>query len=282
MKRKPAHAEENLGHLIEGPVLKMKMKELRMAERYGQREEDVKVSIILPTWNRGKVIGRAIESVLSQSYKNYELLICDDGSTDNTKEVFMSRYADNSRVRFLSGKHAGVSQARNRGLEHSGGSLIAYLDSDNAWTKNYLLIMVHYLKEHANKSSIYCGIRITDKIRNLKYIRMQDYDRRALLIRNFIDINVFMHERKLFEKHGGFHPDLAPLEDWELIIRYTQQDAPLILDCCLADYYIQDDIDHISLTRWDDKKYWKIRDMYGDSGGVRKELCESLGRRLVI
>ncbi|MFT5631399.1 MAG: glycosyltransferase involved in cell wall biosynthesis [Gammaproteobacteria bacterium] len=107
--------------------------------------EDIKVSIVMPAFNRADRIGNAINSVLAQSHKNFELLIIDDGSTDNTKEV-LERFSNDDRVRVFWNDHLGVSAARNTGLHNATGQYIFYLDSDNTWTVDFLAVMVVALK----------------------------------------------------------------------------------------------------------------------------------------
>jgi glycosyltransferase involved in cell wall biosynthesis len=88
------------------------------------------VSVILPVYNRAGWVARAVESVLAQTYQNLELLAVDDGSTDGTRRVLEGF---SSRVRLLAQRHAGAEAARNLGLKHAGGELVAFIDSDDAW-----------------------------------------------------------------------------------------------------------------------------------------------------
>lgn len=95
------------------------------------------ISVIIPTWNRGELVVKAINSVLNQTYKNLEVLVCDDGSTDNTKEL-VSRIND-KRVIWVDGSHSGLpSIARNRGLIMARGAYVAFIDSDDEWVPDKL------------------------------------------------------------------------------------------------------------------------------------------------
>jgi GT2 family glycosyltransferase len=91
------------------------------------------VSVIIPTYNRAYCVGRAIESVRTQTHSNWELIVVDDGSTDDTAEFIASHYGQDSRVRYLRQDNAGVSAARNAGFRAARGRYIALLDSDDAW-----------------------------------------------------------------------------------------------------------------------------------------------------
>jgi glycosyltransferase involved in cell wall biosynthesis len=101
------------------------------------------VSVILAVHNRESCVARAIESVLSQTYRNVELIVVDDGSTDRTAQV-AQRYG--KRVRLLHQPHAGAYAARNLGLEHAGGELIAFIDSDDAWLPHRLSSQVPLMR----------------------------------------------------------------------------------------------------------------------------------------
>ena len=96
-----------------------------------------KVSIIMPTFNRSWIIGRAIKSVLEQSFKDFELIIINDGSTDDT-EIALKQFTD-ERISIIKLEvNGGLSHARNSGLKKATGELVAYLDSDNVWYKDFL------------------------------------------------------------------------------------------------------------------------------------------------
>ncbi len=258
----PGRADE-LESLIAGDAFRLKINELRLTQRYEKRPQDTKVSVIMPTWNRAFVIGRAIDSALGQLYGNLELIVSDDGSTDSTEDLVKSNYEQDGRVRYIKSRHTGVSHARNVGLEHSTGSLIAYLDSDNVWADNYLLLMVNTFVDNPNVNTMYCGVRVIDNVGKRDYIRLKEYDRKRLLMKNYIDMNVFMHRSLLFEEFGGFNEELTALVDWELILRYTEKHVPYVLDCSLATYYIERDFGHITRAEDVRENYRKIRNLNG-------------------
>ena len=95
--------------------------------------EDGFVSVIVPTYNRAYCISRAIDSVRAQTHQNWELLLVDDGSTDDTAALIASTYGDDPRIRYLHQRNAGVSAARNAGIRASKGDYVALLDSDDVW-----------------------------------------------------------------------------------------------------------------------------------------------------
>lgn len=256
--------QNDLQHIISSPTFRMKHLELKLIDRYKNRKQETLVSVIMPTWNRRRVIKRAIDSVMAQSYQNYELIISDDGSTDGTGNLLLHEYGQVPKLLYLCNEHRGVSYARNSALEKARGQLIAYLDTDNQWDTNFLMLMVNSLEDSPEKSTAYCGIRVINEIRQARFTRLVDYDRMALEKRNFIDMNIFIHRKSLFRRYGGFAHDVEPLEDWELILRYTKENPPLVVNCCLANYYIAKEINHQSLICETDLSYKKIRALYCD------------------
>ncbi|MFA5975531.1 MAG: glycosyltransferase family 2 protein [Elusimicrobiota bacterium] len=91
------------------------------------------VSVIIPTFNRAYCLRRAIDSILNQTHRNVEVIVVDDGSTDETRELMRSAYAQEPRVRYVYQENAGVSAARNHGLSLARGEFISLLDSDDEW-----------------------------------------------------------------------------------------------------------------------------------------------------
>jgi len=103
------------------------------------------VSVIMPAYNASKTIAESIESVLSQSYRNWELIIINDASTDNTSAVSKHFREKDSRIILVDLKHnVGVYNARNTGLLRAGGELIAFLDSDDLWERGMLETQVSF------------------------------------------------------------------------------------------------------------------------------------------
>ena len=107
----------------------------------------MKFSIIIPTYNRAAFLSKAIESVLSQTYTDWELIIIDDGSTDNTKEV-VSQYID-ARIKYVYQDNAERCVARNNGIEHASGDYVCFLDSDDVYLENYLYDLSEIAAKHS-------------------------------------------------------------------------------------------------------------------------------------
>lgn len=182
-----------------------------------------KVSIIMPTYNRGWIIERAVKSILAQTYTDFELLIIDDGSMDNTSEVLSTIKDSRIRVKTLE-RNMHVSVARNHGIALSSGELIAYLDTDNVWYPNYLEVMVseftkEYVMTYSGQNTFLVGGTKEDLQILGRAIRYARFNPTTLSKSNFIDINCVMHTKKLLQEVGMFDENLKTCEDWDLFAR---------------------------------------------------------------
>jgi glycosyltransferase involved in cell wall biosynthesis len=117
------------------------------------------VSVIIPTFNRAERCKRAVESVVNQSYANLEILVIDDGSTDNTKEVIDGI---DERLRYIYQENAGVSAARNTGIKNTKGEFIAFLDSDDIWLPWKLELQINLLNSDKNIGMIWSEMSAVD------------------------------------------------------------------------------------------------------------------------
>ncbi|MCE7699897.1 MAG: glycoside hydrolase family 99-like domain-containing protein, partial [Methanobacterium paludis] len=218
-------------------------KAYEMEDNIGKLEIKYKVSVIMPTYNREGIIERAINSILNQTFSNLQLIICDDGSSDNTDKLIKEKYEkylNNGKIIYFKQKNAGVSKARNAALKYADGNLIAYLDSDNYWHSHYLEKMLSAFDEN-NCNIVYCAMEVHDTSGTIydkqHFVRNEPYDREKLVNANFIDLNVFMHKKFLYEELGGFNESLTSMVDWDLILRYTQHNKPFFLNEVLAQYF---------------------------------------------
>jgi glycosyltransferase involved in cell wall biosynthesis len=176
------------------------------------------ISVILPTRNRAALLPAAIESIRTQTYDHWELLIVDDGSTDETSTV-VAGFAADPRIRSLHGRGKGVAAARNVAMAEAKGRFFAYLDSDNTWRPEFLEIAASFLLER-NLDLVYSALETNDGWR-IRYVGAE-FDLTALGRRNFIDINVVLHRRELYESRGGCDEDLRRMSDWDVILRYAK------------------------------------------------------------
>ncbi len=113
------------------------------------------ISVVIPLYNKEKSIVATLQSVLAQTYTDYEVIIVDDGSTDNSLNVvrsFVHSFTDSSVIKIIRQSNAGVSAARNRGIEEAKGEYVAFLDGDDLWDKDFLKEMAKLIEEYPNKS----------------------------------------------------------------------------------------------------------------------------------
>ena len=205
-----------------------------LLEEYSKREQNDLVSVIIPTFNNVGTIEKAIFSVINQIYRNFEIIIVNDGSTDDTLKV-LSKFVHNERVVVKSIQNSGPAHARNTGMKLAKGDYFAYIDADNEWYPEYLLIMVNTIKDTPEIELAYCGQEVY-KNKFFEKIRFKPFSRSFLENTNFIDINSVVHKRVLYDSCGGFDTRLLRLEDWDLILRYTQRKFPCCVNCSLVKY----------------------------------------------
>lgn len=194
------------------------------------------VSVVMPTWNRAGLLPRAIASVQAQRYRRWELVVVDDGSTDDTAGV-LERYADDPRVRVVRVEHGGHARARNHGLAACAGDVIAYLDSDTTWDPGYLDAVVSAFDDPAVQTA-YLAQLVHDLANDDAFVRGEPFDAAALRAGNYVDLNVFAHRRALVDRFGGFDESLERLVDWDLILRYTAErdTTPAVVPAIGGDY----------------------------------------------
>lgn len=229
------------------------------------------VSVILPTYNRANYIKDAIESVLDQTYRNIELLIIDDGSTDNTQAVIESYLKDN-RIRYIKQKNSGAAVARNKGLELSKGKYVAFIDSDDMWEKNKLEIQLAVMdalpdvaivcsdfssidaKGYVEKSHIKTYFSVFNDY-NLSYEEvfcnmltqgikgLQDTEKvywgnvyNTMIFGNLILTSTTLFRKEAFDKVGFFDITYETLEDYDLFLRLAQKCPIAFVDKPLIRY----------------------------------------------
>lgn len=215
------------------------------------------VTVVTPTWNRAAIVGAAIRSVQAQTFADWEMIVADDGSTDETARV-LSTFAADPRIRYLPLHHGGQSRARNQAVAVARGGIVAYLDSDNVWYPDFLAAAVALFGARETVDCAY-GAMITEA-HGLPHGRIlfRPFDRGELLRGNFVGMSTFLHRRVLAERFGGFDETLPGLEDWDLVLRYTAH-APAYALPVLAVRYRTLDEKRVSTGRRLDDAAARIR-----------------------
>lgn len=186
-----------------------------------------KVSVIIPTYNRAYILGKAIDSVLAQTYDNFELIIVDDGSTDNTEELVKS-YKD-ERIRYCYTKiNKGAAAARNYGIGNATCDYIAFEDSDDAWRPDKLEKQMKVMLDDSNEVGfVYHKIAYDMGHGRVAILPSEEVPvesksgniYKQLLYDNLVDCPSLLVRKSCLDKVGVFDESLKALEDYDLALR---------------------------------------------------------------
>ena len=196
------------------------------------------VSVIIPCFNYGNFLPEAIESVLAQSHSNWECVIVDDGSTDNTGAI-CAKYTSDKRVRYFYKENGGLSSARNFGIEHSIGEFVCFLDADDLLDKDKLKEQLSCFNTYPDTDIVYGGSRFFETNDPQKlYLNKEKTQASGLstvsgsgnkILKSLVNSNITvvsapLLRRKVFKVVGGFDLGYRSYEDWHFWLR-----------CALAD-----------------------------------------------
>jgi len=183
-----------------------------------------RVSVIIPNYNQTRYVGQALQSVFRQTYHNYEIIVVDDGSTDNSYEVIKGF---GGRVRYIRQENRGLASARNTGIIAAQGELISLLDADDQWSPTYLETMISLINKFPSAAVYYCLAHGMD-IKEIELpqifggpIPLPEKLYSTLLKGNFINACTITMRRSVVIKEGLFDPMLKSCEDWDLWLRLS-------------------------------------------------------------
>ena len=211
----------------------------------------LKVSVIIPTYNRGDIIGNSIKSVLNQTYKNLEVIVVDDGSTDNTFQE-INKIKDNRIIYIKLENNTGGANARNIGIKNASGQFISFQDSDDIFYPNKIEIQ---LKNIINKRSDFdfCKIKVFHNS-SYTYLIPNEKQEKSILNNsifdelisrgNFISTQAIIIRAKFMKKYS-FDPQMPRLQDYDIILRMIPQVKISYTNEILVDLHLQ----NYSLTR---------------------------------
>ena len=198
----------------------------------------MKISVIIPTYNRKKTLARAIQSVINQSLSPFEILIIDDGSNDGTEEWVKENFRN---IKYIYQNNHGVSSARNIGIENAYGDWVAFLDSDDEWLPNKLFEQVKSIQSnpkikffHTNEIWIRNGVRVNQMKKHKKY--------GGYIFEKCLDIcrispSSVLIQKEVFDNIGVFDESLRVCEDYDLWLRITSKYPVVFLDVPLIYKY---------------------------------------------
>ncbi|WP_448697802.1 glycosyltransferase family 2 protein [Mucilaginibacter sp. AW1-3] len=180
-------------------------------------------SVIIPTYNRGHLIEGVINSALEQLYQNFEVIVVDDGSTDNTEQVIKGKYQHLPQIRYIKQRNAERGAARNTGLKNAKGKYVNYFDSDDVMYNNHLseaykfiqennypeIFLLNYVIQDENTNRTVTGVKTNEKAINRFLIKGNLLSCNGVVIRNDIALNNMFNEDRA----------LSAMEDWELWLR---------------------------------------------------------------
>lgn len=206
-----------------------------------------KVSVIIPYYNGGEFIKDTLESILNQTYRNYEIIVVDDGSTDgstdNSKGVLDS-FKD--KIRYFYQANEGISGARNRAIKESKGEYIALLDQDDIWYPEKLEKQVEVMNQNLDAGIVYSDCYYVNKKGDILY-RVFEKQRaysgwifKNLFIENFIPIPTVLIRKKILDEVGLFDKRYSFAEEYELFLRIARIYPVEYIDEPLAGYRIHD------------------------------------------
>jgi len=199
---------------------------ISVIDRYN-RADNVLVSVVMPAYNSSRYIAEAIESVLIQNYRNFELIIVDDGSTDKTADIVHSFEAD--KIRYFHKEHSGPAGARNLAIEKSRGRFIVILDADDMITPDFIARHLQEFEKVPEADLVYCDDRLIDENgKTIRVIERPEYTNQDNLIRDLfrcgypvVPFRTFI-KREVFEKIGLYDEQLLVAEDYDMMRRFLK------------------------------------------------------------
>ena len=217
-----------------------------------------KISLIIPTYNCAFYLKRCIISALDQTYDNMEIIVVDDGSTDDTKNVVRS-FGDS--VHYIFQKNRGLAGARNTGIKASKGDYLAFLDADDYFDKENIKIKVSYLEEHPQTDWVFSDWDEIDEEGNFlargsikwsyenKQLKTKLYEE-LIYNRNFIAPVTTMIKKSVIEKVGYFDPQVICQEDYDLWLRLSLKYPAHYIDKVLVHVLIRPDSLSRNFNKW--------------------------------
>lgn len=201
-----------------------------------------KVSVVVTTFNNKRYIAETVSSVLAQTFRDLEVIVVDDGSSDGTAELIHGEFGD--QVRYIYQENGGSAVARNAGIRIAHGEFVAFLDGDDVSLPERLELQVEALDEHPEVGLVYSNIAVIDsqggggqaRGGTSRYLSGPVFEQ--IIIKNFIPFSTIMVRRDDLCAVGMFDETLRSSEDWEMLIRLSRRTQFLYIDRPLVKYRV--------------------------------------------
>jgi glycosyltransferase involved in cell wall biosynthesis len=262
------------------------------------------VSVVIPAYNRANCVACAVESALAQTFRDFEIIVIDDGSSDNTTEI-LKQFGD--KIRLIRQENRGVSAARNTGIHFARGKWIAFLDSDDYWHPEKLERQLKALEKYSAKISFTrCVNGQNESLRDIEYIFATLCEPEIYSVQNAVDsvclsprhpmIQTMVAEKKLLEKAGFFDETFRAAEDAELLFRLSFLSGFIYIDRPLTTIFenstnsltYSEKLEPMarrnqSYLRLQGQMYWRLAEISPEKVSViRKRLGYFISRRAEI
>ena len=196
-----------------------------------RNDEDPVVTVVMPTYNRTRWIRESIESVCEQDFEEWELIVVNDGGTDEVEEIVKS--LGDPRVSYVMAEHGGRASALNEGLKGARGRYICFLDDDDIYYPNHIGSLVKAMEENPESPACYSdtiqAVQVPDgddyKIIRKKVARTFDFELAPMVLKNYVQSNTVLLRREVFLRNGGFNLKLSCLNDRDMWIRIASNEG---------------------------------------------------------
>lgn len=216
-----------------------------------------KVSVIIPAFNAAKHIQRTMETVFNQTYKDFEVIVVDDGSTDGTIDI-LKTYSD--RVRWAVQNHQGQAFAINHGISMARGEYLAYFDADDLMSPTKLQVQANYLDEHPEVDVVYTDMFVTNQEGESVLKKYEPVDPFYLLQYCCVSRITVMHRRGCLDRIGLFDGTITGSDDWDMWIRMSECCRMTYINQGLSEYLLHGEnisfrrtnqLNHVRRMRWE-------------------------------
>lgn len=185
-----------------------------------------KVNVVIPAYNKRDLTVKTVKSVLNQTYKNVEVIVVDDGSTDGTGEKLLAAFGD--RIKYVRKKNGGVSSARNLGIKMSSGDYIGLLDCDDIYLPQKIEKSVEYLEKRLTVGFVYTRGKFMlegGRTRLYPFLRHGNtgFIARWLILKNFICNSTVLARKSCFAEAGDFDESIFIPADWDMWLRLSEK-----------------------------------------------------------